>query len=172
MRDRGIAMLTGCEKPSKPGSVHVASLTNEPGNVSAPAPPMRNCPSSFNPSSFATSVSTMPTLSPVSNTNESGRESFILTLTTMCRVTNSNGIVTGALLAAGAVVCAPHRLAPTSANRRKRNGGRVFRFILIWIEFTRQTLFLNAWRQGKFQKKGDAAEESSVSLLAGVHERY
>src|ERR1043166_2501729 len=129
MRPNGIAMLIGCENPARPGKAQDASFTNEPGNESAPAPPTRNWPSSFNPNSLATSVSTMPTLSPVSNTNESGRESLILTLTTMGGVTSSKGIVTGAVVADGAGVCATPSGALTRIRERNTRVSKFLRFI-------------------------------------------
>jgi hypothetical protein len=72
----------------------------------------------------------MLTLSPVSNTNESGRESLILTLTTIWRVTNSNGIVTGAALAAGFELgCATHKGAAASVKTRMKRLSRILRLI-------------------------------------------
>jgi hypothetical protein len=55
-----------------------------------------------------------------------GRELLILTLTTMCRATNSKGIVTGAVAAGLEVVCVAREGGALIAKAISRNGRRVF----------------------------------------------
>ena len=65
-------------------------------------------------------MSTMPTLSPVSKTNESGRELLILTGTTMCLVTSLKGIVTTGLAAEAFGADAAHATKTRTAREAAR----------------------------------------------------